>query len=281
MRWLLILLSPLIYAIEPTLVDIPYAQTKDFRQTLNVYSPTKSKTPAPIVFWIHGGGWQKGEKTDVQIKPQFFTDCGYVFVSTNHRYVTAVPMSEILADIAKALRWTYDHAQEFNADPTRIVIMGHSSGAQLAALIAIDERYLKAEGLDLKIFKACLPVDADTFDIPLIIETATANRKAAGKPEPQFGHREIFGGTVEQWNNYSCTAQIKPDKNIPPFLIMHVGTTATTTAQAQRLAAVLTSSKISAQILSISPSDHGQINAQIGDPAATQTQEIKNFLEKF
>jgi acetyl esterase/lipase len=161
--------------LAPIKADVPYAGTTDFRQTLNVYAPAqKPSKPAPVIFWIHGGGWQGGEKTNIQLKPKFFTDLGYVFVSTNHRYVKAVPMNEIFADVAKSLRWTYDHAAEFGGDPNRIVIMGHSSGAQLAAYLAIDERPLKAVGLSLGMFKGCVPVDADTFDIPAVIELATA-----------------------------------------------------------------------------------------------------------
>ncbi len=208
--------------LKPTKADVPYAGTTELRQTLNVYAPAAKPTkPAPVIFWIHGGGWRGGEKTTVQLKPKFFTDLGYVFVSTNHRYVTAVPMNEIFADVAESLRWTHDHAAEFGGDPNRIVIMGHSSGAQLAAYLAIDERPLKAVGLSLAMFKGCVPVDADTFDIPAVIELATNNRKAAGKPEPKYGHREIFGGKPELWAEYSATTHVAAGKGIPPFLILY------------------------------------------------------------
>ena len=227
--------------LAPTKADVPYAGTTELRQTLNVYAPaTKPAKPAPVIFWIHGGGWRGGEKTTVQLKPKFFTDLGYVFVSTNHRYVTAVPMNEIFADVAKSLRWTHDHAAEFGGDPNRIVIMGHSSGAQLAAYLAIDERPLKAVGLSLAMFKGCVPVDADTFDIPAVIALATANRQAAGKPEPKYGHREIFGGKPELWTDYSATTHVAAGKGIPPFLILYDAAAALTPDQAKRLEKALT-----------------------------------------
>ena len=64
----------------------------------------------------------------------------------------------------------------------RLLVMGHSAGAQLAALVCIDDRYLKAEGQSLSIIKGCVPVDGDTFDVPAIIETAETRRRvhAAG-----------------------------------------------------------------------------------------------------
>jgi acetyl esterase/lipase len=288
MRSLLILLaafSPAFAAdaptpLAPTKADVPYAGTSDFRQTLNVYAPTaKSSKPAPVIFWIHGGGWRGGEKTSVQLKPKFFTDLGYVFVSTNHRYITTNPMNEIFADIAKSLRWTHDHAAEFGGDPNRIVIMGHSSGAQLAAYLAIDDRPLKAEGLSLSIFKGCVPVDADTFDVPAVIELATANRKAAGKPEPKYGHREIFGGKPELWIDYSATHHVAAGKGIPPFLILYDAAATLTPDQAKRLEKSLTSKGIQAKAFGATNTNHGKINNDLGLPNDPSTTEVLSFLK--
>jgi len=265
--------------LAPTKADVPYAGTTEFRQTLNVYAPAaKPIKPTPVIFWIHGGGWRGGEKISVQLKPKFFTDLGYVFVATNHRYVTTTPMNEIFADIAKSLRWTHDHAGEFGGDPNRIVIMGHSSGAQLAAYLAIDERPLKAEGLSLSMFKGCVPVDADTFDIPAVIELATANRKAAGKPEPKYGHREIFGGKPELWADYSATTHVATGKGIPPFLILYDAAAALTPDQAKRLEKSLTSKGIQAKAFGAQNTNHGKINADLGLPNDPSTNEVLSFL---
>lgn len=268
-------------SLTPTKADVPYAGTTELRQTLNVYAPaTKPAKPAPVVFWIHGGGWRGGEKTNVQLKPKFFTDLGYVFVSTNHRYVSAVPMNEIFADVAKSLRWTHDHAAEFSGDPNRIVIMGHSSGAQLAAYLAIDERPLKAEGLSLSMFKGCVPVDADTFDVPAVIALATANRKAAGKPEPTYGHREIFGGKPELWTEYSATHHVAAGKGIPPFLILYDAAAPLTPDQATRLETALTSKGVPAKAFGAKETNHGKINADLGLPGDPSTAELLAFLRR-
>ena len=63
--------------------DIPYAQPVNERHMLDVYAPENAKN-LPVVFWIHGGGWQMGDKSAVQHKPKAFVDKGYVFVSTNY-----------------------------------------------------------------------------------------------------------------------------------------------------------------------------------------------------
>src|SRR5437773_4301136 len=138
--------------------NIPYVASGHERQVLDVYSPRDAKK-APVVFWIHGGGWQTGDKKSVQIKPQAFMDKGFVFVSTNYRLLPHVDMGTIVRDIAKSIHWVHDHIAEYGGDPQRLLIMGHSAGAQLAALVCTDDRYLKAEGLSLAIIKGCVPVD--------------------------------------------------------------------------------------------------------------------------
>src|SRR6185312_14497017 len=108
--------------------DIPYASPNHERQVLDVYAPPDAKN-LPVVFWIHGGGWQAGDKSSVQIKPRAFTEKGYVFVSTNYRLLPHVDMETIVRDVAKAVRWTHDHVAEYGGDPQRLCIMGHSAGA--------------------------------------------------------------------------------------------------------------------------------------------------------
>src|SRR5947209_3009231 len=132
--------------------NIPYATPGHERQVLDVYSPHHAKN-LPVVFWIHGGGWQTGDKSSVQIKPQAFMDKGFVLVSTNYRLLPNVDMATIVRDVAKSVRWTHDHIGEYGGDPKRLFIMGHSAGAQLAALVCTDDRYLQAEGLSLAIVK--------------------------------------------------------------------------------------------------------------------------------
>src|SRR5918912_3405987 len=143
--------------------DIPYADKADERQVLDVYAPKGAKN-LPVVFWIHGGGWQTGDKKEVQLKPRAFNDKGFVFVSTNYRLLPAVDMATIVRDVARAVRWVHDHIAEHGGDPKRLFIMGHSAGAQLAALLCTDDRYLKAEGVPLADVKGCMPFEGDTYD---------------------------------------------------------------------------------------------------------------------
>src|SRR5580765_649794 len=112
-------------AQEPTLKrNIPYAGVEDEKRTLDVYAPAGAKG-LPVVFWIHGGGWQTGDKSDVKLKPQAFMDKGFVFVSVNYRLLPAVDIETLTRDVAKSFRWVEDHIAEYGGDPKRLLVGGH------------------------------------------------------------------------------------------------------------------------------------------------------------
>ncbi|NBR85543.1 MAG: hypothetical protein EBT61_08555 [Verrucomicrobia bacterium] len=150
--------------IKATAADVPYGDPANPRQKVDIYSPAGAKG-LPVIFWIHGGGWQGGDRTLIQLKPQAFVEKGFVFVSTGYRLLPEVDMVTIFRDIAKSLGWVHKNIAKHGGDPTRIIVGGHSAGAQLAALICIDDRYLKAEGVPFSVLKGCFPVDGDTYDV--------------------------------------------------------------------------------------------------------------------
>jgi arylformamidase len=257
--------------------DIPYADSAHERQLLDVYSPRDAKN-LPVVFWIHGGGWQTGDKTSVQAKPQAFTGKGLVFVSTNYRMLPEVDMLTIVHDIARSMHWVHDHISEHGGDPSRLFVMGHSAGAQLAALVCIDDRYLKAEGLSLAIIKGCVPVDGDTYDVPAIIETAETRCRVHGLPQAKFGHREKFGNDPAKHLDFSAVTHVARDKGIPPFLILHVAEHPDTSAQAHRLGNVLKESGISVTVFGASETTHNKLNADLGLPDDLATKALFEFV---
>ncbi len=274
---LVVLASTTGVAAQGVKRDIPYAEKGHERQVLDVYSPKGAKN-LPVVFWIHGGGWQAGDKKDVQIKPQVFNDKGFVFVSTNYRLLPAVDMETIVRDVAKSLRWVHDHVAEYGGDPRRVLVMGHSAGAQLAALICTDDRYLKAEKLSLDIVKGCVPVDGDTYDVPAIIETAEARWRAHGLPRAKFGHREKFGNDPAKHKDFSAVTHVAKDKGIPAFLILHVAGHPDVTAQALRLGKVLKEAGVPVAVFGARETTHNKLNADLGLPDDPATKALFEFL---
>jgi acetyl esterase/lipase len=275
-----ILLLPLTHArsAEPLVKrDIPYAEPANERQTLDIYAPAGAKN-LPVVFWIHGGGWQAGNKSDVKLKPQWFVDKGFVFVSTNYRLLPAVDMGTLIRDVAKSFRWVQDHIAGHGGDAKRVLVGGHSAGAQLAAIICTDDRYLKTEGVSFDVLKGCVPVDGDTYDIPAIIETAETRRRVHHQPQAKFGHREKFGNDPARHIDFSAVTHVAKGKGIPPFLILHVATHPDTSAQAQRLGAVLKDAGIPTKLFGAKDTNHVKLNDDLGLPDDPATKALSEFV---
>ena len=267
-------------AVEPKIErDIAYAEPKTERNTLDIYAPPEGKDH-PVVFWIHGGGWQTGDKTSVQEKPRAFVDKGFVFVSTNYRLLPNVEMETIFRDVAKSLGWVHKHIAEHGGDPTRIFVMGHSAGAQLAALLCIDDRYLKAEGVPFSALKGCVPVDGDTYDVPAIIETAETRRRVHGQPQAKFGHREKFGGSPEKHRDYSAVTHVAAGKGIPPFLVLYVADHPDNAAQAQRLGAALSEAGVPVKLFGGQETNHNRLNNNLGKPDDPATKALYEFVDE-
>lgn len=269
------LLSPL--AAEPMKSDIPYVAGGHERQVLDVYAPPGAEK-LPVVFWIHGGGWQSGEKSQVKTKPAWFLEKGFVFVSINHRFLPEVVMEDLIGDVAKAFAWLEKNIASFGGDPKRVLVGGHSSGAQLAALLCTDHRYLQNEGASADSLIGCLPVDGDTYDIPAIIEVAETRRRVHHQPQAEFGHRQKFGNDPEKHLNFSAVTHVAENKGIPPFLILYNAAHPDNTAQAVRFGAVLKGAGIPVTLYAGKDTDHVKLNNDLGladDPA---TEVLGNFV---
>jgi arylformamidase len=261
---------------QPVTRDVPYA-TAHPRQVLDVHAPPGAKN-LPVVFWIHGGGWQSGDKSMVALKPKAFTDAGFVFVSINHRLLPTIDMGAITRDVASALGWVHKNIASHGGDPARVLVMGHSSGGQLAALMCTDDRYGKAEGFSLAMIKGCVPVDADTFDIPAIIEMAETRARVHHLPLPTYGHRQKFGDDPAKHRDFSAVTHVASHKGIPPFLILHIAGHPDTTAQARRLAAVLQAAGVSARVVAGRETTHASINDNLGAAGDPVTKELFAFV---
>ncbi len=249
--------------------NIPFAGVEDEKRSLDVYAPAGAKN-LPVVFWIHGGGWQTGDKSDVKTKPQWFMDKGFVFVSTNYRLLPAVDMGALTRDVAQSFRWVEDHIAEYGGDPRRVLVAGHSAGAQLAAIICTDERYLKEQGISFDVLKGCVPVDGDTYDVPASIEIAETRWRLYGMPPQKFGHREKFGNDPAKHRDFSAVHHVQIGKGIPPFLILYVADHPDTSGQAFRLGKVLKEAGVSVRLFGAKDTFHTKLNDDLGlsdDPA--------------
>lgn len=118
------------------------------RQRLDLYRPRTADKPAPVVVFIHGGRWREGARKDYRFLAQALTSIGAVVVIPDYRLFPEAHFPAFVEDNAQAVRWIADHIAAEGGDPNRIFVMGHSAGAQIAALLALDPRYLQAQGFD-------------------------------------------------------------------------------------------------------------------------------------
>ncbi len=257
--------------------DVRYADSPHERHVLDIYAPAGAKD-LPVVFWIHGGGWQAGDKSEVKLKPAMFAERGFVFVSINHRLLPQVAMGDIIRDVAQAFQWTHANIARHGGDPRRVLVAGHSAGAQLAALLCTDEKYLRAHGLSFAPIKGCIPVDGDTFDIPAIIEVAETRARVHQLPQAKFGHRQKFGDDPALHRDFSAVTHVAKGRGIPPFLLLHVVGHPDTTAQAQRFGAVLKAADIPVRLVGARDTDHVRLNDNLGAPGDPATAALGEFV---
>jgi acetyl esterase/lipase len=125
----------------------------DPRQKLDVYQPT-GKIKAPIIVFIYGGSWANGRRQDYGFVASSLAAKGYVTVVPDYRLLPQVKFPGFIQDGALAVAWVQANAQKYGADPTRIILMGHSAGAYNASMIGLDRSYLQATGVDQKHIKA-------------------------------------------------------------------------------------------------------------------------------
>lgn len=273
MRYLLSLLVAVsTFAAEPLVTrDVFYTESKDKLQSLDVYSPPQGDQH-PVIVWIHGGGWTKGDKAVLQKKPQALVEKGYVIVSVNYRLVPAVTLKDLMSDIAKSIRWVRDHAKEHRGDPDRIVIMGHSAGAHLAALLCTDDRYLKAAGVPMNCLKGCVPLDVSAYDIP--------KRLKDGGDTPATSYTNVFGNIEAEQREFSPVYFVAQDKAIPPFLLLHVASRESTKTQAHWLASKLNEIGVAARVVAAEGKTHGTISTELGGADDPPTLELWKFLSE-
>jgi len=277
---IILLLLGLVVTSSAQLIqrDVRYLDDGHARHVLDIYAPADAKN-LPVVFWIHGGGWQQGDKSDVETKPKWFLDKGFVFVSTNYRLLPEVDMGTLIRDCAKSFGWVQKHIAEHGGDPKRVLVGGHSAGAQLAAILCTDDRYLKEVDADFSCLIGCVPVDGDTYNIPAIIDVAETRARVHGFPMPKFGHRLKFGNAPALHKDFSAVTHVAKGKGIPPFLILHVSGHPDTTAQAVHFGDVLKEAGVPTTVFGGKDTNHSKLNDDLGLSGDPATKALDTLVE--
>jgi acetyl esterase/lipase len=257
-----------------TLGRMEFAYGSDALQKLDFW-PAAAAQPAPLVVFVHGGGWKRGDKrtaTGMQ-KVEHLTHEGFAFASINYRLVPAATVEQQAADVSAAVAWLRGHAARLGIDASRIVLMGHSAGAHLVALVGTDPQYLAAAGLSLSDLRGVIALDGACYDIPR--QVAQAGRFMRGT------YAEAFGSEAARQRALSPALQtLKPDS--PPFLIAHIDR-ADGKAQSEALASALVQAGIPAELYDAGGTGlpgHLEINRSLGRADYPATAAVDAWLHK-
>lgn len=136
---------PVINALVPDdtfrpVRQLPYGP--DERQRLDLYVPTTGTPPYKVVVFFYGGAWQWGSKEDFLFVGEALAEQGYLVVLPDYRVYPEVSFPGFVEDGAAAVRWVRDNIAAYGGDPLQIYLIGHSAGAHIAALLALDPAYL-------------------------------------------------------------------------------------------------------------------------------------------
>ena len=172
-------------------------------QKLDVYSPPGA-AGAPVVVFFFGGRWSEGDKQEYKFVGQALAARGFVAVIPNYRLYPQVRYPDFLDDCAKAVAWTHRHIASYGGSASRIVLMGHSTGAYNAAMLALDPEFLVRAGGNRSWVRGMIGLAGPYDFLPL---TDPDLRDLFGPPESYEKTQPVF----------------YVDGNNPPLLLMHGG----------------------------------------------------------
>lgn len=217
-------------------------------------------TGRPVMVYVHGGSWRSGDKTAVHRKPAVFTRRGYVFVSVNYRLSPRYKHPAHRNDVVAALDWVVKNANRFGGDTHRIFVMGHSSGAHIAAMAAIK--------IGNNRIKAVVSLDSPIFDLPAAV------KMRGGLTRDQ---RPAFGKAPKDWIDASPALHIS--NSTPPFLLFHTGNRVFA-AQSKGFAKRLSKAGVGMEI-HFTRDGHMTLDSGIGRRNDVETTRIFRFLRRY
>ncbi|MBX7513385.1 alpha/beta hydrolase [Qipengyuania sp. GH38] len=252
-------------------MELRYGQHS--RQVVDYYSPepaTGTDTPPPLIVYAHGGGWIEGDrKVQAYSKPAHFTKSGYAFASTGYRVLPDAPVEDQARDLAAAIAALRGNSENLGFDGDRIVLMGHSAGGHLAALLGTNEEFLKQ---DFQAIRAIILLDVGALDVPYALARHD-------NPASQRIYGRVFGGDPKRHDLLSPLYHVG-GADVPAWLVLYVEGRRFTQDQATALAEALKREGTVADLIPIGETNHSRLNRDLGRPDDRATGVVDEFLIK-
>lgn len=244
---------------------LPYGP--DPAQRLDVYRPVQARQ-APVLVMVHGGGWMYGDKAAASVVDakidHWVRERGFVFVSVGYRLVPQASVLQQAEDIARALAMVQAQAPTWGADPRQVVLMGHSAGAHLVALLGAAPELARAQGA--LPWRATVALDSAALDTVALMQR---------RHLPLYDR--AFGSDPALWAQVSPTARLAPG-GPPMLLVCSAPRRDDACGQSQRFAQAFLAVGGSAEVLPLQLG-HGQINAELG-VAGAYTAAVDRFIDQ-
>ena len=155
--------------------------------SLDIHAPAEA-CKAPVVMWVHGGGYQTGDKSNqAKYKVALFNQHGWIFVSVNYRLTRpgqpgSAKYPDHYDDVAAAVAWVHNKIANYHGDPSRVALLGHSAGADIVSNVAINPTYLTRQNLALSAIRCAGPLDTEGFDKVTAGASDPGGERNNGKP---------------------------------------------------------------------------------------------------
>jgi acetyl esterase/lipase len=180
-------------AISPGARKLTFGYGDHPQQAMDVYIPAKV-TSAPVIVMVHGGAWKIGDKTNtgsVENKLKYWLGKGYIFISVNYRLLPDAMAYEQAQDVAAALRYVQSNAASFGGNPDQVILMGHSAGAHIVALLSSNPAMVGAN------WRGTVVLDSAVMNVPAIM-----GRRHLGFYDEAFGADKAYwvkASPMDQW----------------------------------------------------------------------------------
>lgn len=240
------------------------AYGSDKRQTIDVYAPANAER-APVIFMVHGGGWRYGDKTNARVvenKIARWVARGFIFVSVNYRMLPELDGLQQRDDITAALAFAQQHAANWGGDAAQFILMGHSAGAHLVALINANPTIALNAGAQP--WLGTVALDSGALDVPAIMQR---------RHLPLYD--AAFGNDQQRWQLASPRHQLI--RGTPPLLA--VCSTQRRDNPCQQAQVFMQDSAALDDRVVVLPQNlsHSQVNETLGLPGA-YTDAVETFI---
>ena len=251
-----LLLTPALLAQPQSHRNIEYAAPDGHSLTLDVFSPEEQLQPAPVIVFVHGGGWKNGDKKSGEKNAAWLVADGFAVVSINYRLTDVAQWPAQINDCYEAVRWVRRNAAKYNFDPDHVAAWGTSAGGHLVALMG-TRACPDSEEVSSRVQAVC-----DWFG-PSELLTMPPNNVGDGRTVEDVANSngaKLLGTTVKEVPKLARDASALNNVSIDdcPFLIMHGSEDpGVPLSQSQKLHDMLTAQGVASTLHIVEGAGHG------------------------